>query len=76
MYRLLRQKLLEVLKAVAPVIVAAMLLQVALGGASVALFLQFLAGGLLAIAGMVLLFIGIELGMLPMGRFIGGELPK
>ena len=76
MYRLLRQKLLEVLKAVAPVIVAAMLLQVALGGASVALFLQFLAGGLLAIAGMVLLFIGIELGILPMGRFIGAELPK
>ena len=76
MRRLLAQTLLEVLRAVAPLIGAATLLQTALGGASVALLLQFLAGAALAIAGMVLLFAGIELGILPMGRFIGAELPK
>jgi hypothetical protein len=76
MGRLLAQTLLEVLKAVAPLIVAATLLQTALDGASVGLLLQFFAGAALAIAGMVLLFAGIELGILPMGRFIGAELPK
>src|SRR5690606_37980531 len=41
-----------------------------------ALFLQFLAGSALAVAGMVLLFMGIDFGILPMGKFVGAELPK
>lgn len=76
MYPALRQRLTEVLKAVTPLIGAAALLQALLGGAPAALYVQFFAGALLAVGGMVLLFAGIELGILPMGRFIGAELPK
>ena len=71
----LKEKLLDVLKAVAPLIVAVCVIQ-AIAQAPVALFLQFLAGSVLAIVGMLLLFIGIDLGILPMGRFIGAELPR
>lgn len=76
MYQALRQRLIEVLSAVTPLIGAATLLQLMLGGAPASLFLQFFTGAALAIAGMMLLFTGIELGILPMGRFIGAELPK
>jgi hypothetical protein len=34
------------------------------------------AGAALAMGGMLLLFLGIDIGILPMGRFIGAELPK
>ena len=71
MLALLKLRLLEVVKAVAPLFVAVCVLQVILVGASAWLFFQFLAGSTLAILGMVLLFTGIDLGILPMGRFIG-----
>jgi hypothetical protein len=76
MWSLLRDKLLDVLKAVAPLIGAVCVLQVIVVQAPTELFLQFLAGSGLAIIGMLLLFAGIDLGILPMGRFIGAELPK
>jgi hypothetical protein len=76
MISVLREKLLEVLKAVAPLIMVVCLLQVTLVQAPIPLFLQFLAGSVLAIVGMLLLLAGIDYGILPMGRFIGGELPK
>jgi hypothetical protein len=72
----LKLKLVEVLKAVGPLIAAAAVLQIALGDAPAALYLRFLAGSGLAVAGMLLLFAGIDLGILPMGKFIGAELPK
>lgn len=75
MWSLLRDKLLDVLKAVAPLIGFVCLLQIAIVQAPTGLFLQFLAGSVLAVAGMLLLFMGIDLGILPMGRFIGAELP-
>jgi hypothetical protein len=73
---LFREKVLEVLRAVAPLILSVCVLQVAIVQAPLALFLQFLAGSILAVVGMLLLFVGIDLGVLPMGRFIGAELPK
>lgn len=76
MLSLLREKLLEVLRAVAPLIIVVCLLQVTLVRAPLELFLPFLAGSALAIVGMLLLFTGIDLGVLPMGTFIGAELPK
>ena len=76
MFELLKQQLFDVLRAVTPVLVAATLLEAVLGDAPAGLFVQFAIGALLAIAGMVLLFIGIEVGILPMGRFIGAELPN
>jgi hypothetical protein len=76
MISLLRDKLLEVLKAVAPLILAVCLLQFTLVHAPLELFARFLIGSVLAIVGMLLLFVGIDLGVLPMGRFIGAALPK
>ena len=76
MLSLLRTRLPEVLRAVGPIVATVCVLQLVLVGASAALFLQFLGGALLAVLGMVLLFAGIDLGVLPMGRFIGAELPR
>ena len=76
MRSLLQDKLLEVLGAVAPLIALVIMLQVVLVGAPTMLFLQFLAGSALVVVGMLLLFIGVDFGILPMARFIGAELPK
>ena len=76
MLTLLKIKLPEVLQAVAPLFGAVCVLQVLLVGAPAALFLQFVIGSLLALLGMLLLLAGIDFGILPMGRFIGAELPK
>jgi len=76
MLALLRERLPEVLKAMAPLVGAVCVLQVALVQAPLPQFLQFLAGAALAALGMLLLFAGIDLGILPMGRFIGAELPR
>lgn len=76
MWSLVRDKLLEVLRAVGPFVIVVVVLQLVLVRAPTPLFLQFLAGSLLAVVGMLLLFAGIEIGILPMGRFIGAELPR
>jgi hypothetical protein len=72
----LRTKLAEVLKAIAPLVAVVCVLQVTLVHAPLPQFLLFLVGSLLAVVGMLLLFAGIEHGILPMGRFIGAELPR
>lgn len=75
MLTLLRTRLPEAARAVAPLVAVVCLLQMLFVHAPAALFLQFLAGSLLAMLGMLLLFAGIDFGILPMGRFIGAELP-
>ena len=69
-------KLPEVLRAIAPLVGTVCVLQVAVVHAPLPQFLQFLAGSLLAVVGMLMLFAGIEYGILPMGRYIGAELPR
>lgn len=76
MLAILRQQLGEVVRALAPLVGVACLLQVTFVHASAELFAQFLVGSVLAGAGMLLLFAGVEGGILPMGRFIGAELPR
>jgi len=76
MFQLLEAKFREVVPAVAPLVVVVVVLQVTVVRAPMGAFLLFLAGSALAVAGMMLLFIGVDLGVLPMGRFIGAELPK
>ncbi|MFO7278364.1 MAG: DUF1538 domain-containing protein [Pseudomonadota bacterium] len=76
MRTLLKLKLGEALRAVGPLIAVVCLLQVTVIGTSAELFLQFLAGSVLVTLGMLLLFAGVDFGVLPMGRFIGGELPR
>lgn len=69
-------RLPEVVKAVAPLVGVVCALQIAVVGAPGVLFLQFVAGSVLVVMGMLLLFTGIDVGILPMGRFIGAELPR
>jgi hypothetical protein len=76
MLSLLKDKLFETLRAVAPLIGVVSILQFAVVGASTTIFLQFLAGSALVTLGLVFLFAGIDLGLLPMGRFIGAALSQ
>lgn len=76
MLELLRQRLRDVLRSVAPLVGVVCVLQFAVIRAPAAEFLQFLAGATLVALGMLLLVAGIDLGILPMGRFIGAELPR
>ena len=76
MLKLIWQRLPEVLRAIAPLVGVVVVLQLTLVHAPLALFLQFLLGSVLVAVGMALLFVGIDLGVLPMGRFIGAELPR
>ena len=76
MITLLKLKLAETLRAVAPVIVVVCLLQLTVVGASAAAFVQYLAGSVLVTAGLLLLLTGIDFGILPMGRFIGAKIAE
>jgi len=76
MLPLLKLKLVEVIKDVTPLVGTVCLLQVLFVHAPPGLLLRFIAGALLAGIGMMLLFAGIDLGVLPMGRYIGAELPR
>ncbi|MGB3718006.1 MAG: DUF1538 domain-containing protein [Hyphomicrobiaceae bacterium] len=67
---------MEVLQTVAPLVGVVCVLQLTLVQAPLAVFLQFLIGSALIIAGMFLLFLGVDYGIVPMGRFVGGELPR
>lgn len=73
---LLKERFLEVVKAITPLVGIVCILQVVLVRAPVTLFIQFLIGSSMATAGLMLFFLGIDIGILPMGRFIGAELPK
>jgi hypothetical protein len=72
----LKDKLFETLRAVSPLFGVVCLLQFTFVGASGTVFLQFLGGSALVTLGLLLLFAGIDLGLLPMGRFIGAALPQ
>ncbi|HET9715634.1 MAG TPA: DUF1538 domain-containing protein [Pseudolabrys sp.] len=72
----LRSRLLEVLRSVGPLIGLVCVLQVTIVHAPAALLVQFLVGSLFVIFGLLLLFLGVDFGILPMGRFIGAEMPR
>ena len=72
---LLRDRLAEVLKAITPLIGVMCVLQFTVVHAPAPEFLRLLAGAFLVACGMLLL-VGVDMGILPMGRFIGAELPR
>ena len=72
----MRLKLVETLQAVAPLIGVVCVLQITVVGAPFAVFAQFLLGSVLVTVGLLLLFAGVDLGVLPMGRFIGAALSE
>lgn len=76
MRSLLKQQFWEVLQGVAPLITVANVLQLLLARAPAEVFLRFVVGSTLAMAGLTLLYTGVERGILPMGRYVGAELPS
>ena len=72
----LKNKTLEVIKAILPIVIVIIILQFTLIKMPAHLFVQFLIGAVMVIAGMMLFMVGIEIGILPMGEVIGAELPK
>jgi len=69
--KLLKDTTFEVIKAIAPLILVVIILQCTFVRASVGIFVQFLVGSILVIAGMIFFLLGIEVGILPAGKIVG-----
>ena len=76
MFSYLKNKSLEVLKAMLPLVIVIIIMQFTLVKMPLEQFWQFLAGVVMAISGMILFLVGLEIGILPIGEAIGAELPK
>ena len=72
----LRERLPEVLRSMSPLVAAVVVLQFTIVDAPTGAFLRFIAGAVLCVAGLLFLFAGIEHGIVPMGRYVGAELPR
>lgn len=73
---MLKKTIIEVMNSISPLVAVVCVLQFAVVKAPLYSFILFLAGSAMAAVGMVLFFIGIEVGIIPMGRFLGSELPQ
>ena len=69
-------KVLEVVTAILPLVLAVVILQFAVIRMPVHIFVQFIIGAAMVMAGMVLFLLGVEIAILPMGKALGAELPK
>jgi hypothetical protein len=72
----IKAKVLEVITAILPLVVAVAILQIAVIRMPVYVFLQFIIGAAMVIAGMILFLLGVEIGILPIGKALGAELPR
>jgi len=72
----LKAKIREVLSATLPLIVAIIILQLAVIRMPAGVFLQFILGAAMVIGGMTLFLLGVQIGILPMGKALGAELPR
>lgn len=66
----------EALKALMPIVAAIVVLQFAVLHVSADVFLRFLAGSVMVLAGITLFLYGVREGILPMGRDVGAALPE
>ena len=72
----IKAKVLEVLAAILPLVLAVVILQFSVVRMPTPIFLQFITGAAMVIGGMVLFLLGVEIGILPMGKALGAELPR
>jgi len=72
----IKAKVLEVITAILPLVVAVVILQVAVIRMPGLVFLQFIIGAAMVIAGMILFLLGVEIGILPMGKALGAGVPR
>jgi len=66
----------EVTQAILPISIVVTILQVSIIWMPMSTFLQFIAGVVMVMAGLFLFLLGVRIGLLPMGRAIGSELPN
>lgn len=66
----------EVLLAVFPITIAVTVLQFSLIFMPAEIFVRFLLGTIMVVAGLVLFLIGVRVGFLPVGEMIGADLPQ
>lgn len=71
-----KEKFLETLKAVFPIIVIVLLLCFTIAPVSPGILMAFLIGAVLLIVGMLLFSIGVELSMTPIGERVGTTMTK
>jgi hypothetical protein len=71
---LLKDTLLEIIRAIAPLIVVVIILQLTFVRASAGVFIQFLMGPILTVVGLMFFLFGIEVGILPAGKALGAGL--
>lgn len=71
-----KDNLIEVILAVLPITLVVILLQVFLVSLPWAEFTRFLIGAGMVLAGLLLFLQGVKIGLLPMGKAVGSELPK
>ncbi len=74
MRNILKDTALEVVRAITPLIIVVIILQLTFVQASAGVFIQFLIGSILVIAGMIFFLLGIEVGILPAGKTVGAGL--
>ncbi|MDD5038932.1 MAG: DUF1538 domain-containing protein [Dehalococcoidales bacterium] len=70
----LKDTTFEVIRAITPLIVVVIVLQLTFVKASAGVFIQFLIGAILVTAGMIFFLLGIEVGILPAGKTVGAGL--
>lgn len=68
--------LLETLKAIAPVVIIVVTLQLILPGTTTELTFRFLLGAVLITLGLSLFLFGVKIAVMPMGDAVGAELPQ
>jgi hypothetical protein len=73
---LIRGKTLEVIKAILPLVVVIAVFQLTPLQMPADTFYRFLSSVGMVIGGMILFLVGIEVGLLPVGKAVGSELPK
>jgi len=72
----IKAKVFEVITAIMPLILIVVILQFAIVKMPANLFIQFIIGAIMVIIGMVFFLIGVDIGILPMGKALGAELPR
>lgn len=66
----------EVIMGVLPITVVVFLLQFTIIWVEWPIFIQFVAGTIMVVAGLILFLLGVHIGLLPIGERIGSALPK
>ncbi|HOT02768.1 MAG TPA: DUF1538 domain-containing protein [Methanolinea sp.] len=71
-----KETCVEVLKAISPIVLVILLVEITFIGISLESLARFLVGTLMVALGFVFFLSGVKIGLLPMGEAIGSELPK